>query len=76
MQKQTADYTTTHGILDEIQASGNEFLATGDMKRAVIRVKHCDIAIKTHALNHIKERFQTIQMEKQRKLNLLKEDTF
>jgi len=77
------NYGTTQGILDEIQQSANDFIESNvcnDKASAIIRAKNCDIALKIHQLEHIKERFQTVQMEKQIKLEvqqaLLQEDKF
>jgi hypothetical protein len=72
----TINFQTTQGILNEIESTANDFINNGELNIADRRARNCDVAIKVHALEHMKERFQTIQREKQEKLDLLKEDTF
>lgn len=70
------DFSTTGGILDEIENSANDFLCNGDINTAEVRAKNCDVAIKIHALEHMKERFRTAQAEKRLMVNKLKTDDF
>jgi len=72
----TINFQSTQGILDEIESTANDFMTNNLMDVADRRARNCDVAIKVHALEHMKERFQTIQMEKQKKLDYLKEDKF
>lgn len=58
------DYQTTQGILDAIEFSANEFESTRNLADASSRMKACDVAIKIHALEHMKDRFDTMKMEK------------
>ena len=77
---QTVNFTTTQGVLEEIQDAANEFLVKRNVAETTTRLRATDQALKQHALEHIKERFNTIQIEKQQKVldrqALLQEDTF
>jgi len=62
------NFKTTQGILEEVENAANDYMVSRNIQDAAARLKSCDIAIKIHALEHMKDRFQTMKLKYENKV--------